>query len=182
MISFSDWGWVARFLWYHSWLFDISSCCHVSVAFRCCRRNKNLVEFTVTYQEKYGSVGWDFILYFFPTQIHVFGCHYASPTYILLIASTFLYLYANHQFLFFKYFYAPNFKEVQEAYWFGPVRLCVSRSHFAYGQEQLEVGSWNLNCGISMKNKRTCTFFSFRSDFSLQNYAPFSTFFLTLPL
>ena len=42
-------------------------------------------------------------------------------------------------------FYAPNFEEVEEAYWFGPVPpcvcLCIHRSHFAYGQERLEIGS-----------------------------------------
>ena len=30
---------------------------------------------------------------------------------------------------------------------------------FAYGQERLEIGSWNLICWISMKNKRTRIFF-----------------------
>ena len=37
--------------------------------------------------------------------------------------------------------YAPNFEEVLEAYWFGPVRpsvrLCVT---LALGQEPLEIG------------------------------------------
>ena len=37
--------------------------------------------------------------------------------------------------------YAPNFEEVEEAYWFWPVRVCVRGSHFAYGQEWLELGS-----------------------------------------
>ena len=36
--------------------------------------------------------------------------------------------------------YVFNFEEVEEAYWFGPVRVCVRGSHFAYGQEQLEIG------------------------------------------
>ena len=36
------------------------------------------------------------------------------------------------------FYYAPNFKEVWEAYWFGPVRLCVTLAH---GQEPLEIGS-----------------------------------------
>ena len=35
-------------------------------------------------------------------------------------------------------FYAPNFKEVEEAYWFGLVRGVL---RFAYGQERLEIGS-----------------------------------------
>ena len=43
-------------------------------------------------------------------------------------------------------YYAPNFEEVWEAYWFGPVRpsvrlslcLCVTLAH---GQEPLEIGS-----------------------------------------
>ena len=42
----------------------------------------------------------------------------------------------------YDFFYAPNFKEVEEAYWFGPVhpsvRLCVT---LALGQEPLEIGS-----------------------------------------
>ena len=45
-------------------------------------------------------------------------------------------------------FDASNF-EVEEAYWFGPVRpcarvcvrACVSMSYFVYGQERLEIGS-----------------------------------------
>ena len=35
-------------------------------------------------------------------------------------------------------FYAPNFEEVEEAYWFGPVRLSVT---LALCQEPLEIGS-----------------------------------------
>ena len=38
-------------------------------------------------------------------------------------------------------YYAPNFEEVEEAYWFGPVRPFVRGSHFAYDQERLEIGS-----------------------------------------
>ena len=42
-------------------------------------------------------------------------------------------------------YYAPNFEEVEEAYWFGPVRACVRASvrgsHFSYGQERLEIVS-----------------------------------------
>ena len=37
--------------------------------------------------------------------------------------------------------------------------LCVRWSHFAYGQERLEIGSWNLICGISMKNRDPYFFF-----------------------
>ena len=39
--------------------------------------------------------------------------------------------------------YAPNFEEVEEAYWFGPVCVWVVRGalRFAYGQERLEIGS-----------------------------------------
>ena len=76
----------------------------------------------------------------------------------------------------------PNFEEVKEAYWFGHVRgsvcltMCASVM-LAYGQEQLEVGSRNLICGITMKYKRTRFFFLFESDLSLQSHAPFSTFF-----
>ena len=39
------------------------------------------------------------------------------------------------------WFYDPNFEEVEEAYWFGPVRPSVGGSHFAYGQERLEIKS-----------------------------------------
>ena len=43
-------------------------------------------------------------------------------------------------------FYAPNFEEVEEAYWFGPVHLSVCLSvrpsvTLALGQEPLEIGS-----------------------------------------
>ena len=42
-------------------------------------------------------------------------------------------------------FYAPSCEEVEEAYWFGPVHpyvgASVHGSHFAYGQERLEIGS-----------------------------------------
>ena len=58
------------------------------------------------------------------------------------------------------------------------VCLCVRASvTLEYDQERLEIGSWNLICGISMKNKRTRILFSFPLDFSLQSYAPFSTCF-----
>ena len=63
------------------------------------------------------------------------------------------------------------------AYWFGPDRGCVCASvTLAYGQEQLEIGSWNLICGLIMKYKWT-RIFSFPSDLSLQSYVPFSTVF-----
>ena len=32
-----------------------------------------------------------------------------------------------------------NFEEIEEAYWFGPVRPSVRGSHFAYGHEPLEI-------------------------------------------
>ena len=55
---------------------------------------------------------------------------------------------------------------------------CVRPLRFAYGQERLEIGSWNLICGNSMKNKRTrIFFFLFSSDFSLQSYALFLRYF-----
>ena len=39
-------------------------------------------------------------------------------------------------------FYAPNFEEVEEAYWFGPVHLSVRLSvTLALVQEPLEIGS-----------------------------------------
>ena len=41
----------------------------------------------------------------------------------------------------FAYFYAPNFEEVEGAYWFGSVRGDVRASvTLAYGQERLEIG------------------------------------------
>ena len=52
-------------------------------------------------------------------------------------------------------FMPPASKKLRGAYWFGPVCLLC----FAYGQEQLEIGS--LICGISMKTKRTGNFFLF---------------------
>ena len=56
--------------------------------------------------------------------------------------------------------YAPDFEEVWEAYWFGPVHpsvhLCVTLAH---GQEPLEIGSRNLVCRMSMKIKKTRIFF-----------------------
>ena len=51
---------------------------------------------------------------------------------------------------------SPNF-EVEGAYWFGPVCVCV-RNTFAYGQKQLEIGSWNCLYRTSMKNKGTHIF------------------------
>ena len=66
------------------------------------------------------------------------------------------------------HFYAPSFKEVEEAYWFGPLHgawCVVPALCFAYGQELLEIGSWNLICGISLKNKRTHIFFLFHQTF-----------------
>ena len=49
-------------------------------------------------------------------------------------------------------------------------------SHFACGQERLKIESWNLICGVSMKNKST-RIFSIPSNFSLQSYTPFGRFF-----
>ena len=41
-------------------------------------------------------------------------------------------------------FYAPNFEEVEGAYWFGPVCPSVGLSvTHGYGQEPLDIGSWN---------------------------------------
>ena len=47
--------------------------------------------------------------------------------------------------------------------------VCASIT-LAYGQEQLEIGSWNLICEITMKFKRTRIFFSFPSDLSYQRH------------
>ena len=82
-----------------------------------------------------------------------------------------------------RIFYAPNFEDVEEAYWFGTVRACVRGSYFAFGQERLEIGSLNLICGISMKNKRAHIFFLFRRTFHCRVMPLFrSFFFFTLPL
>ena len=35
----------------------------------------------------------------------------------------------------------PNFEEIEMAYWFGSVHLCVRLLRFAYGQERLEIQS-----------------------------------------
>ena len=52
--------------------------------------------------------------------------------------------------------------------------LSVHGSHFAYGQKWLEIGSWNLICGISMKSKRTSIFFSlFHSGVFIEGLYPF---------
>ena len=72
-------------------------------------------------------------------------------------------------------FYAPNFEEVEGAYWFGPVRpsvrlsvspsvrlsVCLSVTLFGSSetQEPLMLESWNFIYGIYMKNKRTRIFF-----------------------
>ena len=54
---------------------------------------------------------------------------------------------------------------------------CTHPLLFAYGQEWLEIGSWNLIHGISMKNKQSHIFFAFLSDLSFQSYVPFWLFF-----
>ena len=59
-------------------------------------------------------------------------------------------------------FYDSNFKEVEGAYWFGPVFVCVHPLCFANGQERLEIGSLNLIYGKCMKSKRTRIFFLVR--------------------
>ena len=76
------------------------------------------------------------------------------------------------------------FEEVNGAYWFGPLRLCVRASvrplRFVYGQERLEIGSWNLVRGISMKNERTQIFFSV--GLFVAELCPFFDGIFTLPL
>ena len=63
-------------------------------------------------------------------------------------------------------FYAPNFGEVEGAYWFGPVRpsvcpsVCLSIILGSWEtREPLMLESLNFICGMYMKNKRTCIFF-----------------------
>ena len=82
--------------------------------------------------------------------------------------------------------YAPNFEEVEEAYWFGPVRLSVDLSvvlsvrlsvMLALGQEPLQIGSCKLVCGMSMEIKKI-HFFSRPSDLSLQTYCPIPSVFV----
>ena len=71
-------------------------------------------------------------------------------------------------------YYAPNFEEVWEAYWFGPVRpsvrMCVT---LALGQEPLK--SRNLVCRMSMKIKRP-VLFSLSIGFVIAELLPFSFF------
>ena len=73
-------------------------------------------------------------------------------------------------------YYAPNFEDIEEAYWVGPVRPCVRASvrgsDFAYGQERLETGSWNLIYRISMK-KEDPYFSLFRQTFRCRVMPPF---------
>ena len=48
--------------------------------------------------------------------------------------------------------YAPNFEEIEEVDWvWFWASACVRLLHFAYDQERLEIGSWNLICGTTMK-------------------------------
>ena len=86
------------------------------------------------------------------------------------------------------HFYAPKFEEGEGAYWFGPVHgsawlyvhACVT---LAYGRERLEIGSWNLICGISMKIWGPVFFFLFRWTFHCRALLLFRLFFFyTLPL
>ena len=72
-------------------------------------------------------------------------------------------------------FYAP---QLQRSWGGILVWACpsVRGSHFAYGQERLKIGSWNLICGISMKNKRTCVSF-FSVELFVAELCPFLTFF-----
>ena len=55
-------------------------------------------------------------------------------------------------------FYAPNFGEVEGAYWFGPVCPSVCPS-VRETQEPLMLEYWNYICGMYMKTKRTRIFF-----------------------
>ena len=67
---------------------------------------------------------------------------------------------SSHCLLTFPY-YAPNFGEVEGAYWFGPVRpsVCPSVKLGSWEtQEPLMLESWNYIYGMYMKNKRTCIF------------------------
>ena len=64
--------------------------------------------------------------------------------------------------------------------WACPSVVCVALP-FAYGQEWLEIGSWNSMCGISMKNKGTLIFF-FSLRLFIAELCPFFNGFLTFPL
>ena len=63
------------------------------------------------------------------------------------------------------FYYAPNFKEVEGAYWFGPVSLSVRLSITPFvgckTRELLVLGTWNYIYSISTKNKQTHIFFFF---------------------
>ena len=77
-------------------------------------------------------------------------------------------------------YYAPNFEEVWEAYWFGPVRPSVRLYvTLALGQEPLN--SRNLVCRMSMKIKRP-VFFSLSIGFVIAELLPFSFFFYIISL
>ena len=73
-------------------------------------------------------------------------------------------------------------EEVEAAYWFGPLYVSIHPLRFAYGQERLEIGSWNLICGISMKNMRIHIFFIFCWTVRCRVMSLFQCFFFTLPL
>ena len=77
-------------------------------------------------------------------------------------------------------FYAPNFKEVEEAYWFGPVRPCVRGAlHFAYIQERLEVESWYVELVWKIRGP---IFFFFSVRLFIAELYPFFGIFPTFPL
>ena len=78
---------------------------------------------------------------------------------------------------------APNFKEVEGPYWFGPVPGSVCLACYICiwsktGRDRiLKFGMWN-----KYEKEEDLFLFSFSSDFSLQSYAPVLTFLFTLPL
>ena len=53
-----------------------------------------------------------------------------------------------------RIFYAPNFEEVDGAYWFGPVHLSVMPFVGCNTREPLELRTLNFICSISTKNKQ----------------------------
>ena len=96
-------------------------------------------------------------------------CFFSSPFYQTLKKSP-------HPYKIFA-FLCPNFEEVEAPYWFGLLRVCLCLLRFAYDQEWLD-RSWNLICGISMKNKTT----HFFSPFSIGLFIAELWRFFSLPL
>ena len=76
-------------------------------------------------------------------------------------------------------FYAPNFEEVEEACWFGPVCACVHPWVTLCIWPRMvrdRILKFDIH-RISMKNKRTCIFFLFLRTFGCRAMPLFQRFF-----